>query len=70
MKDQELGSTLATDRDVDITMGERGTCSTRQLFHDVLPDFTRPAQSFNLENQELGSSLATDKNVCVTVGER
>ena len=42
----------------------------RQLFHGVLPDFTRPVQSFSLENRELGSYLATDKDVDVTVGER
>ena len=50
-------------------MRERDKCYTRRLFPGVLPDFTRPVQSFGLENQELGSYLATDRDVDATVGE-
>ena len=59
-----------TDRDVDVTTGERDKCYTHRLFHGVLPNFTFPMPSFSLENQELGSVLATDRDVIVTTGER
>ena len=70
MKEEELESTLATDRDVDVTAGKRYKCYTGRTFHGILPDFTSPVPSFSLENQKLGRSLATDKDVYVTLGER
>ena len=39
LESQELGSGLATDREVDVTTGERDNCYTDQLFHGVLPNF-------------------------------
>ena len=70
LENQELGSALATDRDVDVTTGERDKCYTHRLFNGVLPSFTFPMPSFSLENQEIGSALAIDRDLDVTTGER
>ena len=70
LKNQEVGGGLATDRDIDITTGERDKCDTDRLFYGVLPNFTFPMPFFILENQELGGALATDRDVDVKAGER
>ena len=59
-----------TDRDGDVTTGEKDKCYTHRLFHCVLPNFTFPMPSLSLENQELGSASATGRDVDITTGER
>ena len=59
-----------TDKDVDVTTGEREIRVTHRLFHGFSPNIAFPIPSFSFENQELRSVLATGRDVDVPSGER